>query len=755
METPYLQLPPTGRRRRASSNASSIRSNRSSLQPHNPFQGLDQWESEPDLIDVHTPKPSPRLPIIGTGGHPLANDQSSTGVRSVTAQPSLLDLDDEVLSIETDAQLVERLREQREHHEAARLETSLIIAQKIKRALESRIISEDEVELLHQNDEDNTWFGILREDPGFPSFQDYGRYASLMGESSRQPISASGWCYGTRDTRYPSLVAFVGETGAGKSTVLKLVIDLISMQESENATPVVGATGENVPTSGDVHLYPDPQTFESETPILYADCEGLQGGEREPLATRFRKKGAKVSKKSREFAVTNLYPRLLVIESVLEKLVTWGAAALEESSNQPVLPHAIVVLNQSENDIDPTLWDIDTATRKLLRSLSETVSQNAAFMKYADFWKERGKKIRTVEELLLSYYSSFRVVRIPTNGRPNLISEQIEKLYSSILVDCESARERKLALRMLLDADELQAYLEYAFDHFACTLDTPFDFVKASFANSPIPLDFGGNILKLAINLMEALPNKIDGPKIFSELSTMVASCIMLDSARHKIRGQAEQIFPQYLEHIEAALENFCDRHWPCEYVKPGGGARCVNVRSGHTKGHQLKSGKVLAVGNYDSDFSFENYREIFAFDVYSQLTESLAMLRTKMHDSRDSEANVAAEIHASTVMKHFHNHTVKAGAQSFISHSTCFSCLFEYPEHALPCGHVLCTPCLRAYGRAVEKYVVEIDGCPIESLSGPRNQVCKVAMKPPDASIRILTLDGSVKYLDVSRSLS
>lgn len=45
--------------------------------------------------------------------------------------------------------------------------------------------------------------------------------------------------------------------------------------------------------------------------------------------------------------------------------------------------------------------------------------------------------------------------------------------------------------------------------------------------------------------------------------------------------GTAEQIFPQYQEHVEAALENFCDRHWPCEFVKPGGGARCVNVRSG------------------------------------------------------------------------------------------------------------------------------------------------------------------------------
>ena len=449
-----------------------------------------------------------------------------------------------------------------------------------------------------------------------------------------------------------------------------------------------------------------------------------------------------------------------MIEEVFEKLVLWAEAALEKSSNQPVLPHAIIVLNASEHDIDPDLWDIDVATEKLLESLSETVLQNPTFKMCARFWRERSRIIRTVEELLLSYYSSIRVVRIPTIGRPNLISNQINRLHNTILTACRISRETRLALRMLLDADELQPYLQYAFDHFACNLDTPFDFVQASFTNSPIPTDFGGNILKLAINFMEALP-MLDGPTIFHELSTMVASCIMLDSARHKIRGMmdssgittplnrtlgtAKQIFPQYLEHIDAALENFCDRHWPCEYIKPGG-ARCVNVRSGHgTKGHQLKSGKVLAVGSYMSQFSFENYRETFEFDVYSQLTESLEILHTRINDSGEYEVDVASEIHKNTVMKHFYNYTAKAGGEAFISHSTCFSCLFEPPEHALPCGHVLCTSCLRAYGRPKGKCVVEIEGCPIESLSNPRDGAFKVVMKPTDAGIRVLTLDGWV----------
>lgn len=318
--------------------------------------------------------------------------------------------------------------------------------------------------------------GIERpEDNSPPVFQDYGRFSDLMGITDplrRQPSFLEQWTQVERDRRTPSLVSFVGQTGAGKSTLVKLLVDFSVNGIEQYSTPVVGPRGAHLPSSEDVHLYLDPRTADSLSPLLYADCEGLEGGEREPLGAKFKKKyrmnnsrlpddeqqrhvdtSGVVSERelewasgprssTREFAVTNLYPRLLytfsdvivfvlrnprlvhheylstmhlflmyirTIEQVFVQLVKWAASAIETSSNQPVLPHAIIALNASEYDIHPYFWDVRYNTETILEDLANTVNRNDTFKKWSQFWRERGKTINNLEELLLCYYSSVQV----------------------------------------------------------------------------------------------------------------------------------------------------------------------------------------------------------------------------------------------------------------------------------------------------------------------------------------------------------
>lgn len=116
--------------------------------------------------------------------------------------------------------------------------------------------------------------------------------------------------------------------GAGKSTLVKLLIEVNSIdiyysftlhedladahhifqlrnRKGEKCeTPVVGRVDDGLsPTSGDVHLYPDPNSFDTNRPLLYADCEGIQGGDRLPKAAKARNRLVKAAHKAQKHAV--------------------------------------------------------------------------------------------------------------------------------------------------------------------------------------------------------------------------------------------------------------------------------------------------------------------------------------------------------------------------------------------------------------------------------------------------------------------
>ena len=101
--------------------------------------------------------------------------------------------------------------------------------------------------------------------------------------------------------------------------------------------------------------------------------------------------------------------RYRVIESVFQRLIEWAAAALEKSSNQPILPHAIIVLNACPQDDDPAKWDVDSATDSLLESLKDTVFKNPVLARYVEFWRQRGRQINKLEDLVSAYYFTCQV----------------------------------------------------------------------------------------------------------------------------------------------------------------------------------------------------------------------------------------------------------------------------------------------------------------------------------------------------------
>jgi len=94
--------------------------------------------------------------------------------------------------------------------------------------------------------------------------------------------------------------------------------------------------------------------------------------------------------------------------------------------------------------------------------------------------------------------------------------------------------------------------------------------------------------------------------------------------------------------------------------------------------------------------------------------------------------------------MKSFFN-GIGGATDDYVSHTTCFCCLLQMPEHPLPCGHVLCTHCIKAYGRTQNRAVYELRCCPIHPDYKAWGDPIKVRLKPEFAGTRILTLDGYV----------
>ena len=154
-------------------------------------------------------------------------------------------------------------------------------------------------------------------------------------------------------------------------------------------------------------------------------------------------------------------------------------------------------------------------------------------------WQERGKRIRDCRDLIGCYYASFSVVKIPMEeqGQYNLLTKQISTLRQEIDKCCRLSYEAKREARLLSKADELDVYVQHAFDHFSTYLDRPFDFVKISLQHKPIPENFGEHLLQLAQEIQDQgnkrNRQRLTGQSIFKKMGIVVSSSVLLECMRY------------------------------------------------------------------------------------------------------------------------------------------------------------------------------------------------------------------------------
>jgi hypothetical protein len=240
--------------------------------------------------------------------------------------------------------------------------------------------------------------------------------------------------------------------------------------------------------------------------------------------------------------------------------------------------------------------------------------------------------------------------------------------------------------------------------------------------------NFGENIAELAKQAMEHWEGTAKASTIFKGLSILVASCILVDVMRQRSPGRPEEVFPRYVDHLDNALEEFCNNHLPCEYIDAEReDGKCVLSYTDHrAKEHRSKTGLLLAEGFYCSSFSFESVVHNFRNSTYFWLADMTARLSAGNTEGVPKEQSVV-RMHQDLILPAFFRHVSRGDVRSLTSQTVCFSCLMKPPQHELPCGHIFCKACISRCGTRGPDLCFEVSVCPIEGGENCFVPSCKV----------------------------
>ncbi|KAH7010796.1 uncharacterized protein B0I36DRAFT_341025 [Microdochium trichocladiopsis] len=454
----------------------------------------------------------------------------------------------------------------------------------------NEIVSHQAVDenLQHRHDFLSLWFSVDKGKDGKLELKQFPRFSNLVKDHNNRHRHGSDCSV--------QLVSFIGNTGAGKSTLIRVLMKqpwdiarLTSTEEVSISLPIAGRSGSTIPTSGDVHLYAvpnDPAAGPSNL-SLYADCEGFNGGDQEPLAGKAKRsvlakigemihtktteslswakdvllflKGTHIFplsfESTREEAVKNLFPRLLynfsdvvvhvmpwaasrMLEHVIVNLLDWAQNSQKTAVNRVILPHMIVVLNVDlSEEVD---WNTATTTERILNEHLRALENNQTISTYCWMLNQlRNSPITTIRELLNCCYSSVQFIRVPPAEKQQLFSRQVQTLDSLIHEATIQARETKAEARCLLHSETQDKMFKMAFEHYKNNLEKPFDFLESLLAARPLDNTLSATLsalLRAAMIAYRSTTAELSGFEFCSIITPTVCSIIALDSYRSSSR---------------------------------------------------------------------------------------------------------------------------------------------------------------------------------------------------------------------------
>lgn len=371
-----------------------------------------------------------------------------------------------------------------------------------------------------------------------------------------KPVGGAGR---SKHDLFPSLVSFIGETGAGKSTLVKGLIQLApDIQKPELLeTPVTrcASTGSiTAPTTEGVNLYSDPTSATSQNPIFFADCEGFGAGAAKGLLSTRNEEltildeieisaeseiGANCS---RSRAVENLYARFLyafsdvvcfiakdaqTLSAQMEQLLLWVAGAFKAAVNLQPTKTLIIVFNKLDI-YDPRWTDEGELAKDTIDQLGNIWANSPTLRRLVE-GDDALTSVASTKELLLRYFKSVRVCYFPSKSlaKKRELVRQWTTLRKLIHESATAAGETRKGTWAQYSLEELSYLFSEAWRHFAGA-NTPFNFYSVAQRDNISPTDISGHLMSLLRHMKnDNTPGLVvDFPKVVA--SAFINDCFPL-----------------------------------------------------------------------------------------------------------------------------------------------------------------------------------------------------------------------------------